>query len=81
MLGLGEEEEEVFQTMRDLRDVNVDVVTIGQYLQPSKNIYQLKNSSHQINLLSMKIRLGIRFRHVESGPLVRSSYKAAKHIL
>jgi lipoic acid synthetase len=54
MLGLGEEEEEVFQTMRDLRDVNVDVVTIGQYLQPVKNIYQLKNSSHQINLLSMK---------------------------
>jgi lipoate synthase len=54
MLGLGEEEEEVFQTMRDLRDVNVDVVTIGQYLQPSKNIYRLKNSSHQINLLSMK---------------------------
>jgi lipoate synthase len=46
-------EEEVFQTMRDLRDVNVDVVTIGQYLQV-KNIYQLKNSSHQINLLSMK---------------------------
>jgi lipoic acid synthetase len=66
--------------MRDLRDVNVDVVTIGQYLQPSKNIYQLKNSSHQINLLSMKIRLRIRFRHVESGPLVRS-YKAAKHII
>jgi lipoic acid synthetase len=40
MLGLGEEEEEVFQTMRDLRDVNVDVVTIGQYLQPVKNIYR-----------------------------------------
>jgi lipoic acid synthetase len=52
MLGLGEEEEEVFQTMRDLRDVNVD--DNNQYLQPSKNIYQLKNSSHQINLLSMK---------------------------
>jgi lipoic acid synthetase len=63
MLGLGEEEEEVFQTMRDLRDVNVDVVTIGQYLV--KNIYQLKNSSHQINLLSMKNTAELGFRHVE----------------
>jgi lipoic acid synthetase len=36
MLGLGEQEEEVYQTMRDLREANVDVVTIGQYLQPSK---------------------------------------------
>jgi lipoic acid synthetase len=54
MLGLGEEEEEVFQTMRDLRDVNVDVVTIGQYLQPSKKHLPVKESSHQINLLSMK---------------------------
>jgi lipoic acid synthetase len=42
MLGLGEEEEEVFQTMRDLRDVNVDVVTIGQYLQPSKKHLPVK---------------------------------------
>jgi lipoic acid synthetase len=57
------------------------MVTIGQYLQPSKNIYRLKNSSHQINLLSMKNGLELGFRHVESGPLVRSSYKAAKHIL
>jgi lipoic acid synthetase len=65
--------------MRDLRDVNVDVVTIGQYLQPVKNIYRLKKS-HQINLLSMK-KYGLELDFViESGPLVRS-YKAAKHIL
>lgn len=82
MLGLGEEEEEVFQTMRDLRDVNVDVVTIGQYLQPSKKHLPVKEfiTPDQFAIYE-KYGLELGFRHVESGPLVRSSYKAAKHIL
>jgi lipoic acid synthetase len=63
MLGLGEQEEEVFQTMRDLRDANVDVVTIVNTNQVKHLRLKL---SHQINLPSMKIRIGIRFRHVEN---------------
>jgi lipoic acid synthetase len=61
MLGLGEEEEEVFQTMRDLRDVNVDVVTIGQYLQPSKKHLPVKEfiTPDQFAIYE-KIRLRIR---------------------
>jgi lipoic acid synthetase len=81
MLGLGEEEEEVFQTMRDLRDVNVDVVTIGQYLQPSKKHLPVKEfiTPDQFAIYE-KYGLELGFRHVERF-LVRSSYKAAKHIL
>ena len=82
MLGLGETEEEVIQTMRDLRDANVDVVTIGQYLQPSKKHLPVKEfiTPDQFQKYE-KIGLEMGFRHVESGALVRSSYKAAKHIL
>jgi lipoic acid synthetase len=81
MLGLGEEEEEVFQTMRDLRDVNVDVVTIGQYLQPKKHLPVKEFITPDQFAIYEKYGLELGFRHVESGPLVRSSYKAAKHIL
>lgn len=82
MLGLGETEEEVIQTMKDLREVNVDIVTIGQYLQPSKKHlpvkeYILPEQFQKYEDLGLKIG----FRHVESGALVRSSYKAQKHIL
>ena len=82
MLGLGETEEEVIQTMRDLRDANVDVVTIGQYLQPSKKHLPVKEfiTPDQFQKYE-KMGLEMGFRHVESGALVRSSYKAAKHIL
>jgi lipoyl synthase len=82
MLGLGEQEEEVFQTMQDLREANVDVVTIGQYLQPSKKHLAVKEfitPEQFAKYESFGTQLG--FRHVESGPLVRSSYKAQKHIL
>ncbi|MFM1807579.1 MAG: lipoyl synthase [Bacteroidota bacterium] len=81
MLGLGETEEEVFQTLRDLKAVNVDVVTIGQYLQPSKKHLPVSSfiTPDQFKAYeSYGLELG--FRHVESGPLVRSSYKAHKHI-
>jgi lipoic acid synthetase len=81
MLGLGETEEEVIQTMRDLSDVNLDIITIGQYLQPSKNHLPVKEfiSPEQFKKYET-IGLELGFRHVESGPLVRSSYKAQKHL-
>lgn len=81
MLGLGEQEEEVLQTLEDLRDAGVDVVTIGQYLQPSKKHLPVKAfiTPEQFDKYR-EIGLGMGFRHVESGALVRSSYKAHKHI-
>ena len=82
MLGLGETEEEVIQTLHDLRKANVDVVTIGQYLQPSKKHLPVKEYITPEQFAKYeKIGLELGFRHVESGALVRSSYKAAKHIL
>ncbi len=82
MLGLGETEIEVIETLQDLRANNVDVVTIGQYLQPSKKHLPVKQfiTPNQFEKYE-KIGLELGFRHVESGALVRSSYKAQKHIL
>lgn len=81
MLGLGEREEEVMQTMLDLRNVNVDVVTIGQYLQPSKKHLPVKEFIVPEQFKKYEeVGLKMGFRHVESGALVRSSYKAHKHI-
>jgi lipoic acid synthetase len=82
MLGLGETEEEVIQTLNDLRKAEVDVVTIGQYLQPSKKHLGVKGfiTPEQFKRYE-KIGKELGFRHVESGALVRSSYKAHKHIL
>ena len=81
MLGLGETEEEVMEALHDLRSRNVDVVTIGQYLQPSKKHLPVKEfiTPDQFKKLET-FALDLGFRHVESGPLVRSSYKAHKHI-
>ncbi|MGB5377270.1 lipoyl synthase [Muriicola sp.] len=82
MLGLGELEEEVIETMYDLRKAKVDVVTIGQYLQPSKKHLPVKEFITPEQFKKYEIRgLEMGFRHVESGALVRSSYKAHKHIL
>jgi lipoic acid synthetase len=82
MLGLGEFEEEVIQTMKDLRDNNVDIVTIGQYLQPSKKHLPVKEFITPEQFKKYEIKgLEMGFRHVESGALVRSSYKAHKHLL
>ncbi len=82
MLGLGETEEEVIQTMQDLRDNYVDIVTIGQYLQPSKKHLPVKEyiTPEQFEKYQ-KIGKEMGFIHVESGALVRSSYHAEKHIL
>jgi len=82
MLGLGEQEDEVIQTLHDLKDANVDVVTIGQYLQPTKKHLPVKQFILPEQFEKYKeIGLDLGFRHVESGALVRSSYKAQKHIL
>lgn len=81
MLGLGETEEEVFETLQDLKAALVDVVTIGQYLQPTKNHLPVKEYIHpELFEKYKKFGLSLGFRHVESGALVRSSYKAQKHL-
>ena len=81
MLGLGETEAEVIQTLTDLRNVNLDIVTLGQYLQPSKKHLPVKEfiTPEQFKKYE-EIGLEMGFRHVESGALVRSSYKAQKHL-
>ena len=81
MLGLGEKENEVIKTMDDLRNIGVDVMTIGQYLQPTKKHLPVKDFVHPDVFKKYK-ELGLEkgFRFVESGPLVRSSYHAEKHL-
>ncbi len=82
MLGLGETEEEVIQSMKDLKGVNVDIITIGQYLQPSKKHLPVKEYIIPEQFKKYEtLGLEMGFRHVESGALVRSSYKAQKHLL
>ena len=82
MLGLGEFEDEVFETIQEVADANVDVITIGQKKQPTKKHLPLKEfiTPEQFKKYEDFAR-GLGFRHVESGPLVRSSYHAEKHIL
>ena len=81
MLGLGETEEEVIETLHDLAKAKVDVVTIGQYLQPSKKHLPVKEfiTPEQFKKYET-IGLELGCKHVESSALVRSSYKAQKHI-
>ena len=81
MLGLGEQLDEVIQSMKDLRSVGVSIVTLGQYLQPTKKhlpVVEFINPEKFEYLKQKGLSLG--FRHVESGPLVRSSYHAEKHL-
>lgn len=82
MVGLGETEEEVLEAMDDLRSVKCDVVTIGQYLQPTPKNLPVKEFVHPDQFARYRtaaIEKG--FMYVESGPLVRSSYHAEKHVL
>jgi lipoic acid synthetase len=77
MVGLGETNEQILQTMRDLRTVNVDFLTMGQYLQPTRNHVDVKKYYTPEVFVGLKtIALSLGFKHVESGPLVRSSYHA-----
>ena len=82
MLGLGETEEEVIQVMDDLRTVGCEVMTIGQYLQPTRE-HLTVNEYIRPEQFEKYRQIGLEkgFRHVESGPLVRSSYRAEKHLL
>jgi len=81
MLGLGESEEEILETMQDLRDVHVDVLTLGQYLQPTPKHLPVKDFITPDKFSELKeAGLQMGFRYVESGPLVRSSYRAEKHL-
>ncbi len=82
MLGLGETEDEVIETMQDLRSVNVDVLTLGQYLQPTAKHLPIDEFITPEKFAEYKeIGLKMGFGYVESGPLVRSSYHAEKHLL
>jgi lipoic acid synthetase len=81
MLGLGESEEEVIETMEDLVNVNVDILTLGQYLQPTpKHLPVVDFITPEQFLKYKELGLNMGFRYVESGPLVRSSYRAEKHL-
>ena len=81
MLGLGETHEEVLETLDDLRSVNVDIVTLGQYLQPTpKHAPVVEFISPEKFDEYKKYGLKLGFKYVESGPLVRSSYHAEKHL-
>jgi lipoic acid synthetase len=81
MLGLGEGREELVATMRDLVNVGVDILTLGQYLQPTKQHLPVERfvTPEEFDELRM-IGLEMGFRYVESGPLVRSSYHAERHV-
>ncbi len=81
MLGLGEKPEEVVELMKDLAEINLDVFTLGQYLQPTKNHLPVDRFVHPDEFNEYK-RIGMEmgFKHVESGPLVRSSYHAEKAV-
>jgi len=82
MLGLGEEKEEVIQTLKDLKANHVDVVTIGQYLQPTKKHLPVARFVHPDEFAEYReIGYNLGLDYVESGPLVRSSYHSEKHVI
>lgn len=82
MLGLGETKEEVIQTLTDLRDNGVDVVTIGQYLQPTKKHLPVDRFVHPDEFAEYReIGYTLGLDYVESGPLVRSSYHSERHVI
>jgi lipoic acid synthetase len=82
MLGLGEKREEVIQTMRNLRGSGVDVITLGQYLQPSKKHLSVTRFIHPDEFAEYReIGYQLGFDYVESGPLVRSSYHSERHVI
>jgi lipoic acid synthetase len=81
MLGLGERKEEVIRTMKDLKSSSVDVITLGQYLQPSKNHLPVVRFVHPDEFAEYReIGYEMGFDYMESGPLVRSSYHSERHV-
>ena len=82
MLGLGETRDEILQAMDDLLEAGCQVMTIGQYLQPSARHYDVREYVHPDTFAEYaEIGRAKGFRHIESAPMVRSSYHAEKHIL
>ena len=82
MLGLGETKEEIIQTMNNLIDAGTDVLTLGQYLQPTKKHLPVQRFVHPDEFAELReIGYQIGFDYVESGPLVRSSYHSEKHVI
>ena len=82
MLGIGEHKEEVIQTMKDLVSVGTDVLTLGQYLQPTKKHLAVQRFVHPDEFAELRqIGYELGFDYVESGPLVRSSYHSEKHVI
>jgi lipoic acid synthetase len=82
MLGLGEKKEEVIQTLQDLASAGCDVVTIGQYLQPTKKHLPVQRFVHPNEFAEYReIGYNLGIDYVESGPLVRSSYHSEKHVI
>lgn len=81
MLGLGEKRDEILETMDDLLKVGCEIMTIGQYLQPTKNNFPVQEYIHP-DVFKEYAEIGIQkgFRYIESAPMVRSSYHAEKHI-
>ncbi len=81
MLGLGETKEEVIQSMEDLVAVGTDVLTLGQYLQPTKKHLPVQRFVHPNEFKELReIGYELGFDYVESGPLVRSSYHSERHV-
>jgi lipoic acid synthetase len=81
MLGLGEQKDELLKVMQDLADLNVDILTLGQYLQPTKDHLPVHRFLHPDEFKELHdIGIGMGFRIVEAGPLVRSSYHAEQHV-
>ncbi len=82
MLGIGEEKQEVIKTMKDLVNVGCDVLTLGQYLQPTKKHLPVQRFVHPDEFAELRqIGYELGFDYVESGPLVRSSYHSEKHVI
>jgi lipoic acid synthetase len=80
MVGLGETSTEIIETLRDLRAVDCDILTVGQYLQPAPQRLKVEKFYHPDEFAEFKrIGLELGFKYVESGPLVRSSYHAHEH--
>jgi lipoic acid synthetase len=81
MVGLGEERDELLRTFRDLRSVDCDILTIGQYLRPTEQHLPLVRYYRPEEFAELRTEaLGMGFRHVESGPLVRTSYHARDQV-
>ena len=81
MVGVGESYDEVYQTLADLRKIDCNILTVGQYLPPTKQHYPIERFYHPDEFVEIKKRaLAMGFTHVESGPMVRSSYHADEQI-